>query len=83
MIAQAFGSDTAKATRVAMCESALNSLARNASGASGVFQFLPWTWATTPYHTSSPFNAWANINAAHWLFVRDGHTWREWQCGAA
>ncbi len=83
MIIQVFGPYAAKAIRVAMCESGLNPNARNPSGASGVFQFLPSTWAMTPYHAASPFNAWANINAAHWLFVRDGYSWREWQCGAA
>jgi hypothetical protein len=81
MITQAFGPYAATALRVATCESGLNPGARNASGASGVFQLMPSTWATTPYHAASPFNAWANINAAHWLFVRDGDSWREWQCG--
>ena len=80
---QAFGPYAAQALRVAACESRLNPNARNASGASGVFQFLPSTWAVAPYHAASPFNAWANINAAHWLFVHDDYDWREWQCGAA
>ena len=42
----------------------------------------PSTWSSTPYFGYSPFNAWANINAAHAIFVRDGYSWREWQCQA-
>jgi hypothetical protein len=81
MINQAFGSDAAAAMAVASCESGLNPNAYNgSSGASGVFQFLPSTWRTTPYAGYSPFNAWANVNAAYSVFVRDGHSWGEWSC---
>lgn len=70
------------AGRGSVCETPLNPLAFRASGLSGVFQFLPSTWAMTPYHAYNPFTAWADVNAAHRLFVRDGHNWHEWQCGA-
>jgi hypothetical protein len=50
------------------------------SGASGLFQFLRSTWAGTSYRYASPFNADANIRAAHEVFVRDGYSWREWVC---
>jgi hypothetical protein len=76
-----FGAYGQSALAVARCESGLNPGAVNASsGASGLFQFLRSTWAGTSYHNSSPFNADANIRAAHEVFVRDGYSWREWVC---
>ncbi len=76
-----FGPYAWAALAVARCESGYNPSAYNASsGASGVFQFLYSTWMTTSYAGYSRFNAWANINAAHQVFVRDGYSWREWQC---
>lgn len=83
MILNTFGAAGPKALRVAMCESSLRPNAYNRSGASGVFQFLASTWRETPYRGYSRFNAWANIEAAHWLYLRDGHSWREWSCGGA
>ncbi len=81
MINQAFGSYAAAARTVASCESGMNPNAYNgSSGASGVFQFLPSSWSTTPYAGYSPFNAWANVNAAYSVFVRDGYSWGEWSC---
>ncbi len=51
------------------------------SHAEGVFQILyPATWEGTSYASYSPYNAWANIQAAHEIFVRDGYSWREWAC---
>jgi hypothetical protein len=76
-----FGPYSAQALRVATCESGLNPNAVNrSSGASGVFQFLASSWATTSYAGYSRFNASANIKAAYEVFVRDGHSWREWSC---
>lgn len=86
MIYQVFGPYGAGAVRVAACESGLNPGAYNpisigGSHAAGVFQILyPSTWAGTPEAASSPYNAWANIQAAHAIFVRDGYSWREWTC---
>lgn len=65
--------------RVARCESSLNPGAVNASsGASGLFQFMPGTWRTTPYAGSSIFDPWASANAAAWMWSvgRRG----EWAC---
>ena len=76
-----FGGYANAALAVAACESGDNPRAYNASsGASGVFQFLASTWATTSYAGYSRFDAWANIHAAYQVFSRDGHSWHEWQC---
>jgi hypothetical protein len=76
-----FGPYGNQAVAVATCESGLNPNAANPnSTARGVFQFLSSTWATTSYAGYSPFNAWANIQAAHQVFARDGYSWREWVC---
>lgn len=86
MISQVFGSNAAQALRIAQCESGLNPNAYNpisigGSHAAGVFQILyPSTWSGTPQAASSPYNAAANILAAHAIFVRDGYSWREWAC---
>ncbi|RAQ97359.1 LysM peptidoglycan-binding domain-containing protein [Thermogemmatispora tikiterensis] len=81
MIYQVFGSYGAQALSVAQCESSLNPYATNSSsGAAGLFQFLPSTWATTSQAAYSPYNAAANIRAAYEVFARDGFTWREWSC---
>ncbi len=81
MIDQVFGSYAGAAKSVARCESGFNPGATNAySGAAGVFQFLPSTWAGTSQAGQSPYNAYANIRAAYEVFARDGYSWREWSC---
>ncbi len=81
MITRAFGPYTPGALNIARCESGLNPAAYNPySGASGLFQIIPGTWAGTSEARYSPFNAQANIAAAHEIFVRDGYSWREWAC---
>ena len=67
------------AQRVAMCESGDNPDARNPSGASGLFQIMPGTWAGTPYASSSVFDPVANARAAAWLYARRGPG--AWTCG--
>lgn len=64
--------------RKARCESNLNPYARNPSGSSGLFQFLPSTWATTPYARRSIWSAKWNALAAGWMH----HVGRggEWVC---
>jgi hypothetical protein len=80
-IESVFGGYGDQAVRVARCESGLNPNAYNASsGASGLFQLLRSTWSRTSYAGQSPFNADANIHAAHEVFTRDGNSWREWSC---
>ncbi len=80
MITQIFGAYGPGAINVARCESGLNPGAHNPSGASGLFQIMPGTWAGTSQAGSSPYNAQANAIAAHEIFVRDGYSWREWTC---
>jgi hypothetical protein len=86
IINQVFGGNAGAARAVANCESGFNPGAYNptpvgSSHAQGVFQILyPDTWAGTPYAGYSPYNAWANIMAAHAIFTRDGYSWREWAC---
>jgi hypothetical protein len=67
------------ALRVAKCESGYNPYAVNrSSGASGLFQFLPSTWAGLPWRSSSPFDPTANAQAAAYLYNRSGPS--QWQC---
>jgi LysM repeat protein len=85
MIRQVFGSYADQALRVAYCESGYNPRAYNpivvlGGHARGVFQIIDVTWASTSQHDKSPYDAWANINAANEIFSRDGHRWYEWVC---
>jgi len=65
--------------RVAKCESGYNPNAVNrGSGASGLFQFLPSTWASMPQHNQSVFNPVANAQAAAVLYQRSGPN--QWSC---
>ncbi len=67
------------AVRLALCESHLNPYAVNrSSAAAGLFQFLPSTWAGTPWHSQSPFDPVANSQAAAWLYQRYGPG--QWEC---
>lgn len=67
------------ALRVAKCESNYNPYAVNASsGAAGLFQFLPSTWASLPEHNQSVFDPTANATAAEQLYVRSGPG--QWSC---
>jgi len=69
------------ALRVAKCESNYNPYAVNrSSGASGLFQFLPSTWAASPYHAQSVFDPSANAHAAAWLYQRSGPG--QWVCSS-
>lgn len=65
--------------RVARCESVLDPNAVNASSnASGLFQFLPSTWATTPYADQDIFDPQANAEAAAWMWANGRRN--EWVC---
>lgn len=66
--------------RRAGCETGgtFNPRAYNSSGASGLFQFLPSTWRTTPYRNYSVWSPYANALAAGWMLsVGRGN---EWSC---
>ncbi len=90
MISQTFGGYASSALAVARCESGFAPNAYNKTAvyynghylghAMGVFQIVDATWASTSYAKDSPYNAWDNIQAAHEIFVRDGYSWREWEC---
>lgn len=77
--ADAYGQPREDMLRVARCESNLNPNAVNAgSQASGLFQFLPSTWATTPYADEDIFDPVASANAAAWMW--DNGRRNEWVC---
>ena len=74
-----YGQSREDMLRVARCESLLNpSLIHPAYNASGLFQFLPSTWATTPYASYYILDPVANAYAASWMWSvgRRG----EWVC---
>lgn len=65
--------------RVARCESVLDPNAVNpTSQASGLFQFLPGTWARTPYADQDVFDPVANAYATAWMW--DQGLRHEWTC---
>ena len=67
------------ALRVAWCESRYHPDSVNSSsGAAGLFQFMPSTWAASPYASESPFDPVANTKAALWLYKRSGPG--RWSC---
>jgi resuscitation-promoting factor RpfB len=72
--AAAQGADPEQLLRVTYCESRFNPGAYNASGASGLFQFLPSTWAVNSVRAgfagASVFDPVASANVAAWMFVR-------------
>lgn len=77
--ADRYGQPREDMLRVARCESNLNPNAVNpTSQASGLFQFLPSTWETTPYADQNIFDPVANANAAAWMW--DNGRRNEWVC---
>jgi hypothetical protein len=74
-----YGADESWMLRVSYCESTWNRFAVNgSSGSTGLFQFIPSTWATTPYGGRDIYSAkWQSLAAA-WMYVqgRSG----EWVC---
>ncbi|SRR6266480_7555540 len=83
-IEQVFGEHTWGALQVAKCESGLNPSAYNPSGAAtGIFQIVPSTWNGTPFRPYSWEKATdplINIQAAYFIFQKDGYSWRQWGC---
>ena len=76
--ADRYGQPRVDMLRVAGCESNLDPFAVNPAGSYGLFQFLPGTWATTPYAAYDMFDPWANANAAGWMWSRGRRG--EWVC---
>jgi soluble lytic murein transglycosylase-like protein len=68
--------------RVAYCESRYNPGAYNASGAAGLFQFMPGTWAVNSVRAgfagASVYDPVAAANVAAWMFAR-GQAY-QWVC---
>ena len=80
--AGAEGADPDQLLRVAWCESRYNPSAVNPSGAAGLFQFMPGTWAANSvragYAGASVFDPVASANVAAWMFARGAAG--QWAC---
>lgn len=81
--AAAWGADPNQLLRVAWCESRYNPYAVNArSGAAGLFQFMPATWAANSvragYAGASVFDAVASANVAAYMFGNGQAA--QWSC---
>jgi uncharacterized protein YraI len=77
--ADRYGQSREDMLRVAQCESALDPYnVTPPYSASGLFQFLPGTWATTPYAGDDIFDPVANANAAGWMWSVGRRN--EWVC---
>ncbi len=77
--ADQYGQPREDMLRVARCESVLDPNAVNpSSNASGLFQFLPSTWQTTPYADQDIFDPVANAEAAAWMWSEGRRG--EWTC---
>lgn len=67
-----WGADPTQLLRVAWCESRYNPSAFNASGASGLFQFMPRTWAANSVRAghsgANVFDPVASANVAAYMF---------------
>jgi uncharacterized protein YraI len=76
--ADRYGQPRQDMLRVARCESNLNPNAVNPAGSYGLFQFVPSTWASTPYANEDIFDAYASANAAGWMWSVGRRN--EWVC---
>ncbi len=63
---------------LARCESGLSPTARNASGSSGLMQFMPGTFAGTPFGRFSIWSPYASALAAGWMLQQGRRS--EWVC---
>jgi hypothetical protein len=63
-----YGQSPQAMVRVARCESGLNPYAIGAGQYYGLFQFVPDTFARTPYGDYDIFDPWANAHAAAWMW---------------
>lgn len=64
-----YGQSSGAMVRVARCESGLDPRAVGGGGAyHGLFQFVPSTFAGTPYGEYDIYDPWANANAAAWMW---------------
>lgn len=73
-----YGADEGWMLGVSLCESGWERYAHNPSGAESWFQFLPSTWATTPYGGRDITSAkWQSLAAA-WMWTQGRQN--EWVC---
>lgn len=63
---------------LARCESTLNASAQNPSGSSGLMQFMPSTFASTPFGRMSIWSPYANAMAGGWMLAHGRRS--EWVC---
>jgi soluble lytic murein transglycosylase-like protein len=77
-----YGLEPERMLRIGWCESRWNPHAVGPGGASGVFQFMWYTWnwssVAAGYPDASPFDPVANIEVASWLMATQGP--RHWTC---
>lgn len=77
-----YGLEPDRMLRIAWCESRWNPSAVGRGGATGVFQFMwyTWRWASVAagYADASPYDPVANIEVASWLMATEGA--RHWTC---
>src|SRR5215218_4036395 len=74
-----YGQSPEDMLRVARCESGLNPSAVGGGGAyHGLFQFVPSTFAGTPYGEYDIYDPWANANAASWMWSQGKKS--DWVC---
>jgi len=65
--------------QLAKCESTINPGAYNySSGATGLFQYKPITWETTPHCEEDIWDPESQTLATIWMFRHSRHT--EWEC---
>ena len=77
--ADRYGQPREDMVRVARCESGLNPNAVDPAGLYfGLFQFVPSTFAGTPYGEYDIFDPWANAHAAAWMWSEGRRG--EWVC---
>ncbi len=81
--AETYGQDPWELHRVMLCESKGDARAQNdepvaGEHATGLFQFLPSTWAGTPYAGQSIYDGHAQVMAAAWMWSQGRQ--EEWAC---
>ena len=77
--ADRYGQPREDMVRVARCESGLNPNAVDPAGLYyGLYQFVPSTFAGTPYGQYDIFDPWANAHAAAWMWSEGRRG--EWVC---
>jgi uncharacterized protein YraI len=73
-----YGQDPEDMLRVATCESGLDPNSVGSGMYHGLFQFVPSTFAGTPYGDQNIYDPYANANAAAWMWSQGRRG--EWVC---